>query len=364
VAGLFTLAARRHIGRLRRALIPQADRLERRFRAPLRRRRWTEPQIDALFAVSPVACARARSLARFVEQVDREGRRLANLRISLEDAVGALEQFGAILARSVKGRFEPAREQLQLATRLVLDRAFFTEEVAKRSRLEAEVRRLQAWAQHAEEQERRRIGRELHDEAGQALMVLRLQLEMIGRDAPPALRRRLAEARDLAGRTAVELRRIVAALSPSVLDRLGLEAAIRHLVARFDKLQPARVRLRVDLGRQPVPMAVAGVIYRVTQECLQNIARHSQATAVNLDLYTADKNIELSVHDNGAGFCADQVGGKPMSFGVAGMRERAELVGGRLEISSRPGQGTRIRLMVPFRAAPVVSNGKDSRIVD
>ncbi len=297
-------------------------------------------------------------------QVDRDGRRLAHLNVSLDDAIHALEQFDQMIHRALGGRFEPAREQLQLATRLVLDRAYFSEEVLKRARLEAEVRRLETEAQRAEEEERRRIGRELHDEAGQALMLLRLQLEMIGRDAPEALRSRLAEACELAGRTAVELRRIVAALSPAVLERLGLEAALRHLAARFGKLHPARLRVRVRLPDEQLSRPAEEVIYRVTQECLHNIARHSRATAVNLDLHAADKNIELSVTDNGAGFSADRVGGKMNSFGLTGMRERAELLGGTLRVLTKPGQGTRIRLQLPLDSVRVVSNGKDSRTVD
>jgi signal transduction histidine kinase len=361
---LFTAAARRHIGRLRRALVPQAGRLERHFRSQLRGHGWTAEQIRILLAVSPITCARVSSLARFVEQVGRDGRRLANLNVSLDEAVAALEQLGRLIHRAVDGCFEPAREQLQLATRLVLDRAYFIEEVSKGARLEAEVRRLQAEACHAEEEERRRIGRELHDEAGQALMLLRLQLEMLGRDAPEPLRARLAESCDLAGRTAVELRRIVAALSPALLERLGLETAVRQLTARFGKIHSARVRLRVHLPNKPISRPVAEVVYRVAQECLHNIARHSQATAVNLNLLTADKNIELSVRDNGAGFCADQVGGQPKSFGLTGMRERAKLLGGTLRVTSSPGQGARIRLELPLDAARVISNGKNSHTVD
>jgi signal transduction histidine kinase len=129
-------------------------------------------------------------------------------------------------------------------------------------------------------------------------------------------------------------------------------------------MHPARVRLQVQLPNEPMPRSVEEVVYRVTQECLQNIARHSRATAVNLDLHTADKTIELSVRDNGAGFRADQVGGNSKSFGLAGMRDRAKLLGGTLRVSSRLGRGTRIQLTLPLHAAPVVSNGKDSRTVD
>lgn len=461
---LFTPAARPHIRRLLRALARPARGLERRFTFELRRQGWNAAQVGALLAVTPIACARLRSLARFVRQVDENGRRLAKLNVRPEEALEALEEFGIRIDRALEGRYEPAREQLQLATRLVLDRAYYQvreaeshtllalsqaevespdldhllhsfvevlvrtfsassgwlilmepelcrkrpkphqfgsiwsypfgsravlqlafagprdwlprehallaaaavhcQEALERVRLEGEVGRLEAEARHAEEEERRRIGRELHDEAGQALMALRLQLEMLEREAPAKLRSRLADARDVAGRTAVELRRIVAALSPDVLERLGLEAALRHLVARFQKIYSGRVRLSIATSQQPLPRAVAEVIYRVTQECLHNIAKHSQATAVNLQLHSTDKNIELSVIDNGAGFRADQVAGKLSSFGLAGMRQRAKLLGGTLEISSRPGKGARIRLELPRDVARVVGNGKNSRTVN
>ncbi|HEY1238960.1 MAG TPA: sensor histidine kinase [Bryobacteraceae bacterium] len=470
MTGLFTRAARPHIRRLLRALARPARGLERRLNLELNRQGWNSAQVGALLAVTPTACARLSSLGCFVRQVDENGRRLAKLNIGPEDALKALEQFGMRIDRALQGRYEPAREQLHLATRLVLDRAYYQvreaesqallalsqaevespdldhllrsfvevlvrtfgaaagwlilmepgvsgktpqpryfgkagrygsiwsyplgprsvlqlaftnprvwlpgeqalleaaavhcQEALERARLEGEIRRLEAEAHRAEEEERRRIGRELHDEAGQALMALRLQLEMLEREAPAHLRRRLAEAREVAGRTAVELRRIVAALSPAVLERLGLEAALRHLVTRFQKIHAGRVRLRIRMGEQPLPRPVAEVIYRATQECLHNIARHSQATAVNLRLHAADKNIELSVTDNGSGFRADQVAGKSSSFGLAGMRQRARLLGGTLEISSRPGKGTRIRLQVPRDIALVVGNGKDSRTVN
>jgi signal transduction histidine kinase len=234
----------------------------------------------------------------------------------------------------------------------------------ERARLEKEVRRLEAQARQTEEEERRRIGRELHDEAGQSLLVLRLQLEMIGRDAPVTLRPRLEEAREVAERTVVELRRIVAALSPSVLERLGLESALRQLTVRARKVHPAEVRVRISVPSEPLPMQIQEVIYRVAQECLQNIARHSQATHVNLLLQPADKSIRLSVTDNGAGFNAETVASKPMSFGLAGMRERAALLGGTLAVRSRPGKGTTVALKLPRSSAQVAPNGKDSRTFD
>ncbi len=151
-------------------------------------------------------------------------------------------------------------------------------------RLETEIRRLEAKALEAEEEERRRIGRELHDEAGQSLLLLRLQLEMMERSAPEHLQPRLAEAREITERTVTELRRIIAALSPAVLDRLGMERALRQLGARFQKMHDAKVRMAIAKSAGAVSPQVQEVIYRVAQESLQNIAKHSQATHVNLCL--------------------------------------------------------------------------------
>ena len=106
------------------------------------------------------------------------------------------------------------------------------------------IARLEAAGRAAEEEERRRIGRELHDEAGQSLMLLRLKLEMLEREAAPDFAKRIVEARGIVENTVIELRRIIAALSPAVLERLGLERALRQLAVRFRKTCRADVRVR------------------------------------------------------------------------------------------------------------------------
>jgi len=234
----------------------------------------------------------------------------------------------------------------------------------ERARLEGENRRLEAMAQRAEEEERRRIGRELHDEAGQCLLLLRLQLEMMERDAPPGLRERLAESRGVAESAVTEIRRIVAALSPSVLERLGLRAAMRHLAARFRKMDAARLEVRIALAGKPLAHAVQEVVYRVAQESMLNIVKHSGAKCVKLSLRAADSCIRLSVTDDGAGFSGEAAVHKLASFGLAGMRERAKLLGGTLTVRSAVGKGVMVRLELPLGEAPVKSNGKNTRIVD
>src|SRR5260370_10865078 len=211
----------------------------------------------------------------------------------------------------------------------------------ERVRMRGEVRRLQAEARRAEEAERRRMGGDLHDEAGQSLVLLRLQLEMMEKDAPDALRPRLAQARLIAERTVGELRRAIAALSPAVVERLGLEAALRQLAARFGKQQSAGVHLRISPVIAGLSAESQEVIYRVANEALQNAFKHSQATSVKLLLGMADKKIRLSVQDDGVCFGPETVRGKPLSFGLAGMPERAPRLRGTLVVRGSPGQRCR-----------------------
>jgi signal transduction histidine kinase len=230
------------------------------------------------------------------------------------------------------------------------------QEAIERVRLAEEIRHLAAEAREAEEDERRRIGRDLHDEAGQSLLLLRLQLDVLAREVPAALVARLKEARETAGHTVTELRRIVAALGPAALDHLGLEGSLHHLASRFRKMHSAQLRCRIAAFPGKLPRQAEEVIYRVAQESLQNIAKHSHATHVNLSLRAADRSIRLGVSDNGAGFGADTAETKPMSFGMAGMRERAALLGGTLAVRSAPGKGASVVLRLPLDSERMAQN--------
>jgi signal transduction histidine kinase len=215
---------------------------------------------------------------------------------------------------------------------------------------EEQVRQLAAHLLEVEERERRRISRELHDEAGQSLLYLRLQLEQAERAASggdPALRNALAEARDLAGTTVLEIRRILSDLSPAVLEQLGLGAAVRQLVNRFRELHG--IRMALDLPKvPPVSKQTALVVYRLVQECCSNIARHSRASNVNISLRAADGVLKLRVEDDGVGFRLEDALARRESFGLAGMRERVALLGGRFSVESRPGRGSRISIELPL----------------
>ena len=207
---------------------------------------------------------------------------------------------------------------------------------------------------HVEEMERRRISRELHDEAGQSLLCIRLQIELIEQSLPESeheWRSKLGEARDLTERTILEMRRLIAALSPAVLEQLGLGAALRQLVNRFQRLHPCRVRLQLSKMGRRLPQQTEVIAYRLVQECFNNIGKHAQASQVNISLTSTDGLLKLTVEDNGVGFKIEEALEKRESFGLSGMRERVALLGGEFQVESRtegPKRGTKISIELPI----------------
>jgi signal transduction histidine kinase len=192
-----------------------------------------------------------------------------------------------------------------------------------------------------EEIERRRISRQLHDDAGQSLVVIRLQMEMIEQSMPPDAaewRDRLAEARDITETTILHMRRLIAELSPAVLEQLGLAAGLRQLVNRFRQSYSCKVKLHI--GKLP---KLAGdfeiVVYRLAQECLKNISKHSGAANVNISVSVSDRVLRLRVVDDGVGFDVQEGLSKKRCFGLLGMRERVALLGGICRINTTPRGG-------------------------
>jgi signal transduction histidine kinase len=222
---------------------------------------------------------------------------------------------------------------------MAAEKARLMEDLAAR---EDQIRQLAEHMLHVEEMERRRISRELHDEAGQSLLCIRLQIELLEQALPPEHAewiRKLREARDLTERTILEMRRLIAALSPAVLEQLGLGAALRQLVNRFRRLNPIRVKLLLSrMGRLPQHTEI--IIYRLVQECFNNVAKHSSANSVNISVSSADGWVRLAVEDNGVGFRVEEALARKDSFGLSGMRERVALLGGRFEIRSHPRSGS------------------------
>lgn len=275
--------------------------------------------------------------------------RFGPLEVLIEDMEKVdLSRPGANLPPSIDGIGETEEvERLELAFLRMM------------RRLEAERRRTSSAALMAQERERARVARDLHDEVNQSLTGLLLRLEAARAAAPAELAAELDETKLLANQAMRELLALARQLRPTALDDLGLEAAIAGLVEQLSG-GDVEVQFTSEDGPRELPEEEQLVLYRVAQEALSNAARHSGASRVEVTLKgltpeTAAANgergqanlrpgAELTVRDNGRGFAFDEAG---EGLGLAGMRERALLVGGNLDIESRSGAGTSIRLTIP-----------------
>jgi PAS domain S-box-containing protein len=229
-------------------------------------------------------------------------------------------------------------------------------DITELKRAQESLRRLSGMILASQEKERTAIARELHDELGQVLTALRmdavwLQRWLEGRDQDQAARRAQAMCQ-LIDRTITEVRSIATRLRPAVLDDLGLVDALEWHTSDFEK----RTGVRVRFSHQDVPeiKGLAAIsAYRVAQEALTNVARHARASRVEVTLVARQGWLELRVADDGRGFSPTGIGengGAGVGWGLAGMRERASLLGGHLSIDSTPGRGTTLILRLPLSA--------------
>jgi signal transduction histidine kinase len=208
----------------------------------------------------------------------------------------------------------------------------------------------------AQEDERKRVARELHDDLGQALSALSIQTEVIERlivSDPDRVIEQLEETQSLVSETSDRMHDLILALRPSALDDLGLVSALQTYCERI--LGGSGVAFELDsnrLSRRLTPEAETA-LYRIYQEAINNICRHSGAEEVRITLFLQNGAFEGEIWDNGRGFDLDSVnldGGNPRGLGLLGMQERAAICGGHLELISQPGSGTRIRVYIPLEA--------------
>jgi two-component system sensor histidine kinase UhpB len=244
-----------------------------------------------------------------------------------------LSRPGPLLPRSIDGIGETEEvERIELAFLRMM------------RRLEAERRRAGSAALQAQEEERARVARDLHDEVNQSLTGLLLRLEAAREAAPPELEAELADTKALANQAMQELLSLARQLRPTALDDLGLTAATAGQVEQL-----ARGEIEAEFAAEgdfsDLDDDTQLVVYRVAQEALSNATRHSGAERVTVRLRRGDADgVELNVTDDGRGFAFDESEG---GLGIAGMRERALLIGAKLTIESRPEHGTTVRLVVP-----------------
>jgi len=209
-------------------------------------------------------------------------------------------------------------------------------------RLEEQRRQSSEAVLRAQEAERARLARDLHDEANQSLTGVLLRLRAIEHDAPESLQPELRATAEAAAQAMDELLRLARELRPSTLDDHGLESALRTQVDGFARQTRVEATLNVEPDVGELGSDEQIVVYRVVQEALNNVAEHAEANEVTVELRRADGRKMLRVTDDGCGF-NDSAAASP-GLGITGMRERARLAGGRLRVRSTPGRGTVVEL--------------------
>jgi signal transduction histidine kinase len=238
-------------------------------------------------------------------------------------------------------------------------RALKAFDVETRRRLDAANQaRLNALNQvvDAQEAERKRIARELHDATGQSLTAIALGLRGVEMhiencDRPPlGLLEKVREIKTYSTNALGELHSIIADLRPQILDDMGLAAALKWYVQTYQQRRSLPSELVVEGTPYRLPAEYETVLFRITQEALTNIAKHARATHIVVTLGFAPTEVSLTVEDDGRGFDPEQTlqrTGRNAGWGLLGMRERASLIGGQAVIESMPGQGARIRVTIP-----------------
>ena len=279
-------------------------------------RRWLilGPSLAGIAAV--FAWGVARSVKRPLAKLDEAAARIA---------AGDLTRPLPPLGRDELGRLGRSFEAMRLA-------------LAK----DETLRRLLRKVITAQEEERKRIARELHDETCQTITALKMKLDAAG----------MEDAQAMATRSLDELHRIIYDLRPSILDDLGLLPAIRWMAQR--NLAPKGVQVRCEfdepIARLPFEMEIA--VFRAVQEAISNVVRHAQAETVLIEVAVVGGVLEVDIEDDGVGFDLAEVGGPAASgrgLGILGMHERMELIGGIAKVTSSPDGGTRVTLRVPVK---------------
>ncbi len=212
------------------------------------------------------------------------------------------------------------------------------------------VRKLTAHLQNVREEERSDIAREIHDELGQQLTVLKMDVSWINKrltDADDAMKEKLRELLTMLDNTVRTVRRISSELRPSLLDDLGLIAAMEWQLNEFEKRSGIQTRLFAPEKEVNLSGPVKTALFRIFQESLTNVARHAEAKNISINLEQKNDSFVLSIADDGKGFDRQKVAEK-RTLGILGMNERTAMIGGQYEIVSEPGKGTRVSVSVPL----------------
>ncbi len=276
-------------------------------------------------------------------EVEREFARRMGMRAALfvpllvgQRAIGVIQAFDKLAADR---RF--SNEDLRVAETFAAQ-ASIAVDTATRVARDALQRAVEG-----QELERRRLARELHDETGQALTSILLGLRALEESKSEDVEAAVSNLRELVVQTLQDVRRLAVELRPTALDDFGLAAALERLASTFSEQTGTKVELESGLGDDRLPSDVETVLYRIVQEALTNVVKHAQAEHVSIVLQRKGGAVTTVIEDDGRGFSGDDQ--KDGGLGLVGMKERVELVNGRLEIESAEGAGTTLVVEVPVR---------------
>ncbi len=278
-----------------------------------------------------------------------------------EQVIGVpVQLFRALTAIALALTLIPALNMFELERRQALAAAerIAREELARRETLQRQMLRHTVAAQ---EDERRRIARELHDEIGQTLTALSLGLErllLITQREPEHLPEAIDDLRQLSNGAVSELHHLVTELRPSQLDHLGLAAAMRSLAADYRRRFGLKVQLHFEGERRRLPGEIELAIFRIAQEALTNVVRHAEVDSADVRLEFAPEAVSLCICDRGIGFSPPEIRYSECEhWGLMGMTERATQLNGTLTIEAAPGQGTRVTARLPLQEQIEVDHG-------
>ncbi len=260
--------------------------------------------------------------------------------------VEALAAANAELQREITRRqiVEEALHRSEQHQTLLLEQSRHTQQ---------RLRHLSHHILRAQEEERKRISRELHDEIAQILVGIHVQLEILAREAsvnPARLRQQIARTQRLVEKSVNAVHQFARELRPTALDDLGLSAALRSLIREFMMRTGVRVRFTTFAKVERLSSSKRIVLYRVVHSALANVAEHAQAGRVSVSVRKVESAVHLEIIDDGKSFDVTRVlhGRRNEHLGLLGMRERVEMIGGRFDVESAPGKGTAVRARIPF----------------
>ena len=368
LARRYEAALRHHLKPGGRTLAPAAQALGRQAMAAgletLDLAKIHERAVIALVVSGATARDRAllihragKFFAEAITPIEKTHRIAREANIQLNQMVQKLHQRSQDLDHSNRQLKQEVAQRKTVETSLRNSERHYGELLVQSQRLQEQLRSLSRQLLLAQEEERKKISRELHDEIAQTLTGINVRLASLKTEATQntkGLQSKIASTQRMVERSVDIVHRFARDLRPTVLDDLGLIPALHTFVKAFSKQTGVHVHLMAYSGVERLENVKRTVVFRVAQEALTNVARHARATQVEISIQKIPRAIRLTIKDNGKSFQVERVLNAKTNkrLGLLGMRERVEMVGGRLRVESAAGHGTTIRAEIPFTTGP------------